>query len=93
MLKDWSIILMGTPLMTPAGAAEEGLAYVFKARDVEEEPSDFEQRALSRSCTDIQEVSCSLIMRQSSDILGLTPTFAAKSCYLKYTSSCHTPQK
>ncbi|CAL8463374.1 g2908 [Coccomyxa elongata] len=55
MLKDWSIILMGTPLMTTAGAAEEGLAYVFKARDVEEEPSDFEQRALLRSCTDIQE--------------------------------------
>lgn len=59
MLKDWSIILMGTPLVTTAGAAE--LAYVFKARDVEEEPSDFEQRALSRSCTDIQEVSCQLI--------------------------------
>ncbi len=58
MLKDWSIILMGTPLVTAAGVAEEGLAYVFKARDAQEEPSDFEQRALLRSCTDIQEVSC-----------------------------------
>lgn len=56
LLREWSILLMGSPLAAAAGNGEEGYAYVFKAREGVEAPSDFEQRALSRSCTDIQEV-------------------------------------
>jgi hypothetical protein len=58
LLRDWSILLMGSPLAAAAGNGEEAaLAYVFKAREAVEAPSEFEQRALMRSCTDIHEVT------------------------------------
>lgn len=58
LLRDWSILLMGSPLAAAAGNGEEAaLAYVFKVREAAEAPSEFEQRALMRSCTDIHEVT------------------------------------
>jgi len=57
MLGEWAILLMGAPVVTAAGNGEEGWAYVFKAREQGEKPSDFEQRSLQRSCTNLHEVS------------------------------------
>ena len=56
LLKEWSILMMGSPLAAAVNGEEAALVYVFKARETLQAPSDFEKRALTRSCTDIHEV-------------------------------------
>ena len=77
---------MGSPLAAAAGNGEEAaLAYVFKAREAVEAPSEFEQRAMMRSCTDIHEVTH---LKLLNSILH-NPTRQACSSTFQYDGCLH----